>query len=428
MDELRKCQYPISKRSLKSFASTSAPSKKPGRKTKVHNQSLIDLVKQQLQQYVKESERVVVIGRGTSRKMALAQHLTKKRYRIYMEEPSLHRAMSWTVFHRILKLHFPYVKNPRRRTDVCSHCKHLETGLLPKALRAMDKNRKQLTAIWPDYFRAFDASTVVQGKKKDPDKFPFLARFVSYVNRQNFDAMNNSERQQALTGSEKLSLHMAEAATVHEMKAHVELVEAYRWHQISARRQDAALTSRVSGTGLGMNEALLQVDFKENVRYPLSTHTELYILIISEVLDHDAQMGNMMINEALSRLYGSFVIVALTFVPLRMQPTFSTLWKLGLEFGATLFFMVSVIDPCIEFLAKVGLLSIRINVLYLVEQHGKGACDRLFGWTRAWLTRFIQKSPVYKIADLLKCYEDGSRDMMREDPNGPAFLSSIFDP
>ena len=152
------------------------------------------------------------------------------------------------------------------------------------------------------------------------------------------------------------------------MKAHVELVEAYRWHQISARRQDAALTSRVSGTGLGMNEALLQVDFKENVRYPLSflsdvslklllffcrtlfdkrhgqlaqtlfvqfnfaeqgkeetgdewhaqnklsltvfggfarvpnaegTHTELYILIISEVLDHDAQMGNMMINEAL---------------------------------------------------------------------------------------------------------------------------------
>ena len=209
MDELRKCQYPISKRSLKSFASTSAPSKKPGRKTKVHNQSLIDLVKQQLQQYVKESERVVVIGRGTSRKMALAQHLTKKRYRIYMEEPSLHRAMSWTVFHRILKLHFPYVRNPRRRTDVCSHCKHLETGLLPKALRAMDKNRKQLTAIWPDYFRAFDASTVVQGKKKDPDKFPFLARFVSYVNRQNFDAMNNSERQQALTGSEKLSLHMA---------------------------------------------------------------------------------------------------------------------------------------------------------------------------------------------------------------------------
>ncbi|CAE7522463.1 unnamed protein product [Symbiodinium sp. CCMP2456] len=207
---------------------------------------------------------------------------------------------------------------------------------------------------------------------------------------------------------------MVEAATVHEMKAHVALVEAYRWHQISARRQDAALTSRVSGTGLGMNEALLQVDFKENVRYPLSkeetgdewhaqnklsltvfggfarvpnaqgTRTELYILIISEVLDHDAHMGNMMINEAL-RLVRSHD---------------RTDWS------------------------KVDLLRIRINVLYLVEQHGKGACDRLFGWTRTWLTRFIQQSPVYKIADLLRCYEDGGRDMTAR--RGVRILNNVF--
>ena len=73
-------------------------------------------------------------------------------------------------------------------------------------------------------------------------------------------------------------------------------------------------------------------------------------------------------------------------------------------------------------------LKLQVHVLYLGEQHGKGACDRLFGWTNEWLTVYVQHSPVHGLPSLVDAYSRGAERMMREDPTGPKFLIKTFDP
>ena len=73
-------------------------------------------------------------------------------------------------------------------------------------------------------------------------------------------------------------------------------------------------------------------------------------------------------------------------------------------------------------------LQMKIHVLYLGEQHGKGACDRLFGWANDWLQDFIQRKPVHGIQDLIEAFQQGSAHMMHRDPHGPSFLVKIFEP
>lgn len=187
--------YPISIRSFQNSGSQpiSSERKKRGRPSKVHDSKFQELIHKSLQPYLLESEQVTVIGRGSKRQMVVAQHLKKKKYRIYSEEEELHSNMSWGTFHHILRVHFPYVRNPRRKTVVCEHCKHLEKKLFPRALQAMDKARADLVAAWPQYFNTFDSNAIIQAKKKDKDQFPLLSRFVAFVNTSNFHANSNQE-------------------------------------------------------------------------------------------------------------------------------------------------------------------------------------------------------------------------------------------
>ena len=349
--------------------STASAKKKRGRRTKVHDARVIGHVRDAIAPHLQESERVAVIGRGPNRKMTLAQHLVKKKYRLYMETPELNQQMSWNTFRLILKRHFPHIRSPTRKTDVCAHCKHLERRLLPRAARAMEKARAELVMILPSYFQDFDGNAAVQSKATEKDKFPLISRFTAFINSQNFNARSNQSRN-SLSLTDRISLHMSEAAAIHKMKGHVELIESYRWHQISARRQADALQKLQSPGGLPDHAMLVQVDFKENVRYPYSSfgctvrtskfclflrphaktmfewhtfssilrfppclpgceetgdewhaqnklsltvfgacawvpcseggHVQMYILIVSEVLDHDAQMGNMLVTESLN--------------------------------------------------------------------------------------------------------------------------------
>ena len=367
-------------------AEENSSTQRRGRKSLVDDPDVVQLVRKTLSQNILDTERVAVIGRGRNRRMTVAQHLQRKKFRLFMDEPALHRRMSWATFHRILRKHFPQIRNPIRKTDVCEHCKHLERRLLPKALKAMERARADLCAIWPAYFNSFDSNKVIQSKMKEQDKIPLVARFVAYVNSQNFHAGANTARTEGLGLSARLSLHATEAKIIHNLKGHVELLEAYRWHQISARRQANSLTNLQTG-GLEANEALIQVDFKENVRYPLSasasylvpflktlaprtwfplmprqsftkwflkslllsytvalvlslvvvlvppgceetgdewhaqnklsltvfgvtafvpndtgSHVQLCVLVVSEVLDHDAQMANMLINWSIGKI------------------------------------------------------------------------------------------------------------------------------
>lgn len=62
------------------------------------------------------------------------------------------------------------------------------------------------------------------------------------------------------------------------------------------------------------------------------------------------------------------------------------------------------------------------------EQHGKGACDRLFGWCNAWLQSYIQTKPIHGLKDLVDAFTKGGQAMMQKDPSGPAFVVQVFDP
>lgn len=109
-------------RALPASASSSAPSASGnvgGRPSKVHSETCIGLVRTVLAKYLKDSERIVVIGRGSKRRMVLAQHLTKRRHRIFCLEKDVHQAMGKETFRLIMHIHFPHVRNPRRKTDVC---------------------------------------------------------------------------------------------------------------------------------------------------------------------------------------------------------------------------------------------------------------------------------------------------------------------
>ncbi|CAJ1399695.1 unnamed protein product [Effrenium voratum] len=313
--------------------------RKRGRRTKVNSVEMVSLVRRVLAPHLQDTERVAVVGRGRNKKMVVAQHLPKKRYRVFLEEPELHESMSWSTFHSIMKRHFPHVKNPMRQTDICEHCKHLERHLLPAAQRALAKHRLEIEEFSQQYFHPFDSSPATIENKEKTDKFPLLATSLAFVQQQNFNAANSRERQ-ALGLATRLALHSAEASAIHTLKGHVELLEAYRWHQTSARRQEAALEQLASGESLPASAVLLQMDFKENVK----------------------------------------------------------------------------------------VLNVEVEVLYLAEHHGKGACDRLFAWTRMWVSRFIQKHPIYNLRDLTQCYREGAASRIADDPTTPAILVSNFDP
>ncbi|CAJ1337585.1 unnamed protein product, partial [Effrenium voratum] len=418
--------------------------RKRGRRTKVNSVEMVSLVRRVLAPHLQDTERVAVIGRGRNKKMVVAQHLRKKRYRVFLEEPELHESMSWSTFHSIMKRHFPHVKNPMRQTDICEHCKHLERHLLPAAQRALAKHRLEIEEFSQQYFHPFDSSPATIENKEKTDKFPLLATSLAFVQQQNFNAANSRERQ-ALGLATRLALHSAEASAIHTLKGHVELLEAYRWHQTSARRQEAALEQLASGESLPASAVLLQMDFKENVRYPLSaqetgdewhaqnklsltvfgvfarvptrtgTHVDVYLLLVSEVLDHDAQAANMLVNEAIALL--------------RRHP--GTHWP-----AVKKLILASDVGPhfrsyenAAHFLCTlVKVLNVEVEVLYLAEHHGKGACDRLFAWTRMWVSRFIQKHPIYNLRDLTQCYREGAASRIADDPTTPAILVSNFDP
>lgn len=91
-----------------------------GRPSKIKDPAIQEVVNAILKKYVQDSERVLVIGRREKRRVVLAQHLTKRRRAIYMLEKELSTRMSYQVFLKILKIYHPQVKNPRRKTDMCT--------------------------------------------------------------------------------------------------------------------------------------------------------------------------------------------------------------------------------------------------------------------------------------------------------------------
>lgn len=141
----------------------------------------------------------------------------------------------------------------------------------------------------------------------------------------------------------------------------------------------------------------------------------MYVLLVSEVLDHDAQCANMLLNQVLATVRGHDRVNWSAFRSL----------CIAADCGPHFRSYESVAHYCFTL---VKTLQVKVQVLYLGEQHGKGSCDRLFGWTNVWLKNYIQLRPVHGITDLVDAYKQGGAKMMSADPTGPVFVVGIFEP
>lgn len=419
-----------------------ASSSTGGRPSKVNDTDLINMVGKVLEDHVKESERVVVVGRGEKRRMVIAKHLMKSRYRLWCEIPRLHNSLAWSTFRLLVRLHFPFVRSPKRNTDVCKHCKHFTKYLLPAARKVSQKARDRLSALLPTYFHDYDASGPVQRLQLNSEHVALTRALMKYIDQKNFTAARDPERQR-LTLADKLALHASEARASHKLKGHLELLEAYEWHQISSRRQSNYVASLRQN--MPQHTAMLQTDFKENVKYPLGPdetseewhaqnklsltvfganvvvpkhgggHVEMFVLMVTDILDHDAQAACMMTNMVIGAVRGH------PDVDWNMVQKLVVVADCGPHFRSR----ENVAHYCVTMPTQ---LQISVEVCWLGEQHGKSEVDRCFGWCNSWITQYIHVAPIHSLDNLITAFEKGSRQMMAEDPSGIKFLICKFAP
>ena len=73
-------------------------------------------------------------------------------------------------------------------------------------------------------------------------------------------------------------------------------------------------------------------------------------------------------------------------------------------------------------------LKTSVEICWLGEQHGKSGVDRCFGWCNRWISDYIHRLPIHGLKDLLKCFNEGSKQMMKEDPECPPIAILEFAP
>lgn len=135
--------------------------------------------------------------------------------------------------------------------------------------------------------------------------------------------------------------------------------------------------------------------------------------MVTEILDHDAHVGNMMVNTVLACL--------------KDQPQVD--WQ-------ALRSLLLVADCGPHFRSKENLahfcvilpriLSVPVEICYLGEQHGKSGVDRCFGWCNAWITEYIRRHPIFGLDDLVTCFQQGAATMLKDDPASPPVLVQTF--
>ena len=293
-----------------------------GRKSKINDEKVICYVRLLLQKYTNDSSKVVVVRKNGAKQLVCARLLTRKLQRIWQEEPDLRKQLGITALRRMMKVHFPSIPKPGRKTDVCSHCRIFKKHILPRAEREYKKRRSLLLGIAPDYFQAFDADSHIVQLKESARIGDVIVRAAQYINSKNASSQTQNDRQ-SMSRTARIDLFQAEAKACHKLKGHCELLEAYAWHKQSADRQREFAKDLLEN--LPKNEAYMHFDFKENVRYPMAkeeTGQEFHaqnklsltvfgcmvctpgrrnfnFLLVSEVLDHDSQIARLLLSKVL---------------------------------------------------------------------------------------------------------------------------------
>ena len=260
--------YPIGRVQYRHASSpTDVPPSRVGRKSKIHDPEVVQSVGTIRNQYTQDSSKVICIGRGKDKELVCAQILSKKLFHIWKAEPALRKQLGWSTFLAIRRLHFPRIRPPQRKTDVCDHCRTLKRHVAPRAWKEYKKRRLQIEAECPEYFHDLDAAPAFQALV-DADKTEDLVlQARQYIQLRNASATTDPLRAN-LSRTNRLSLFQREARALHKLRGHADLLEAYLWHWRTAERQlnsTQTVLNRLTDA-----EAYLHFDFKENVRYPMS--------------------------------------------------------------------------------------------------------------------------------------------------------------
>ena len=304
-----------------SGSSTSGHPATVGRPTKVNDAATVALAGSFLQKYANDSSKVVCVRKCGVKTLVSAKLLSARLWRIYKREEALRAAISFSTFRRIARAHFPHIRKPGRKTDICTHCRVLKRRVGPRASAEYKKRRAQISEHCPNYFHALDSEESFAASTR-AGSHDVVLRARRYITQKNNSAEQDPLRR-SMSRAARLALFEAEARALHKLGGHCTLLEAYSWHRTTADRQSHS-TQQVLEQ-LADSEAYFHFDFKENVRYPMSreeTGEEWHaqnklsltvfgctvytpgrrncnFLLVSEVLDHDSQMAKLLLTQIL---------------------------------------------------------------------------------------------------------------------------------
>ena len=386
-------------RSEESATASAAPACVGGRPSKLRDESLIAKVGEVLDANCKESERIVVVGSGSKRRMVVAKHLEKTKYRLWCEVPTLHKNMGWGTFCTIMQVHFPHVRNPRRDTDLCKHCLHFDKYLLPAAKRLSEKIRHHLGDALPTFFSTFDSSPAIVDLRSQQQDVQILSRMRRFILSRNAAAERDPDRQ-PLSRAQRVTLHGIEAKaaqTADRAPGSVRVASsictaAKQLRQLSPLRTPSRYCPPPDGfqrkrqvppepardwRGVACSEQVV-------AHQRSGGHAEIFVLVVTDVLDHDAQAACMMTNTVIAQL--------------RQDPEVH--WEaverliVVADCGPHFRSYENVAHYCVT-LPKA--LRIPVEVCWLGEQHGK--------WCNDWITKYIVTKPIHSLDDLITCFK-----------------------
>ena len=165
---------------------------------------------------------------------------------VYQTEENIFRNMSISTFRRLIRKHLTEYKRARTLTDWCQHCADLEDWVLPEARKALEHWKQSLEAILRDYFQPWEAYVSSSSLSFDKQPGLYLSQIEHYIhmhNRQHpcskyrdseFPCGQHTSRRRGaddLPRNRRLDLHETEAATGHELRAHLKLLLGYLHHR-----------------------------------------------------------------------------------------------------------------------------------------------------------------------------------------------------
>ena len=300
---------------------------------------------------------------------------------------------------------------------------------MPNFKKDFNRIREELENAFPGYFRHWPEDKQFDDAAQEAS---FCLRYVSSHSAKLAQERVNSGVDLALLAA------LVEGPAEECLRGHRALLRSYVWHQLSARRQHAALQDLMSEKGLPLGHSLLLCDYREKVRLPFGPsemsamwhaqqkwaitcfgivlfrhHPEstqqrprleqVNGMYLTEVREQVAETSNRLIDEFIKE------------TDVSAQGDLRIFTDCGPHFRAA---------ECLHHHAY-GLCTSRkqrVHVNYLAEQHGKNILDSLFGTTGlggGWLGDRAKTRAVHNVADLEAALQWGANRTMQADPAGP---------